>query len=132
VIYALFAAGKVPVVAPIALDEQSVICNVNADDVAAGLAGGLGARLVLMTDVDGVRGADGERIVSLDPIESRRLIDEGVIAGGMIPKVQSSLRALAYGASEVVIADGRQPAALTRAIEDIDFGTHFLQVEAGT
>ncbi len=125
VIYALFAAGKVPVVAPLARDEIGVICNVNADDVAAGLAGGLGARLVLLTDVEGVRGSDGERIPLLDMEQSRALIDTGVVSGGMVPKVRAALRALDFGAAEAVIGDGREPAALTRALEDPNFGTHF-------
>ena len=57
---ALLVAGQVPVVAPLARDEDGIVCNVNADDAAAGIAAGLGARqLVLLTDVDGVRDADG-------------------------------------------------------------------------
>ena len=125
VIYALLSAGKVPVVAPLARDEIGTICNVNADDVAAGLAGGLGARLVLLTDVEGVRDAGGERIPLLDTERSQALIDAGVIAGGMVPKVRSALRALTYGAPEAVIGDGREPAALSRALDDPAFGTHF-------
>jgi acetylglutamate kinase len=124
-IYALFAAGKVPVVAPLARDEQGTICNVNADDVAAGLAGGLGARLVLLTDVEGVRGKDGTRIPVLDAATSRRLIEDGVVAGGMEPKVRAALQALSYGAPEAVIGDGREPAALSRGLDDPAFGTRF-------
>lgn len=126
VIYALLAAGKLPVVAPIARDEHGVICNVNADDVAAGLAGGLGARLVLLTDVDGVRGGDGQRIGSMDATAARALLEGGVITGGMVPKVRASLQALAYGAGEAVIADGGAPAALARALDDPRFGTRLL------
>src|SRR5439155_987051 len=63
---AILVAGQVPVVAPLARDEEGVVCNVNADDVAAGIAAGLGARqLVLMTDVDGFRDADGRRLAPL-------------------------------------------------------------------
>jgi acetylglutamate kinase len=127
VIQALLWAGMLPVVAPLTRDENGAICNVNADDAAAGLAGGLGARLVLLTDVDGVRGADGERIPLLDAERSRALIDQSVIAGGMVPKVRSALRALRYGAPEVVICDGRHEAALARALEDPGFGTHVRQ-----
>ena len=66
----LLVADQVPVVAPLARDEEGVVCNVNADDAAAGLAAGLGARqLVLMTDVDGVRDGDGDK---LDSITRRR------------------------------------------------------------
>lgn len=140
-LYALFASGRVPVIAPLALDESGQICNVNADDVAAGLAGGLQARLVLLTDADGVRGADGLRIPVLDAWRAEALIEEGTIKGGMVPKVRSGLRALAWaeaatghhgGSSiEVVIADGAAPAALTRALDDPSFGTR-LRGAAGS
>ena len=84
----LLVAGQVPVVAPLARDEQGMVCNVNADDAAAGLAAGLGARqLVLMTDVDGVRGADGRKLDSISAAEAEALIADGTIRGGMVPKV---------------------------------------------
>lgn len=121
----LLAAGALPVIAPLALDEAGVICNVNADDAAAGLAGALGARLILLTDTDGVRGADGKRIATLDVDESEQLIAAGVIAGGMVPKVRCALRALAWGAPLAVIADGAAPDALSRALDDPAFGTRW-------
>ena len=63
---AILVGGQVPVVAPLARDADGIVCNVNADDVAAGIAAGLGARqLVLLTDVDGVRDADGRRLDAL-------------------------------------------------------------------
>ena len=63
---AILVGGQVPVVAPLARDADGIVCNVNADDVAAGIAAGLGARqLVLLTDVDGVRDADGQRLDTL-------------------------------------------------------------------
>jgi acetylglutamate kinase len=120
---AILSAGGLPVVAPLALDETGTICNVNADDAAAGLAGALRARLVLLTDTDGVRGADGQRIAALTDHETERLIADGIIGGGMVPKVRSSLRALAWGSPETVIADGAAPSALRRALEDPSFGT---------
>lgn len=119
----LLAAGALPVMAPLALDQDGVICNVNADDAAAGLAGALGARLILLTDTDGVRGADGQRIARLTDRETEALIASGVISGGMVPKVSCSLRALAWGAPETVIADGAAPDALSRALDDPGFGT---------
>ncbi len=120
---AILATGALPVIAPLALDAEGVICNVNADDAAAGLAGALGARLVLLTDTDGVRGSDGRRIARLTDRQTEALIAEGVISGGMVPKVRCSLRALAWGAPETVIADGAAPDALRRALDDPDFGT---------
>jgi acetylglutamate kinase len=117
VLYALFAGGLVPVVAPLALDESGVICNVNADEAAAGLAGALGARLVLLTDTDGVLDRAGQRIDSLDELAAEQLITEGVIAGGMLPKVEGALAALRSGALGAIIADGRAPDALSRALD---------------
>ncbi len=67
-----------PVVAPLARDADGIVCNVNADDAAAGIAAGLGARqLVLLTDVDGVRDADGQKLDSLTVAEAEHLIDDG-------------------------------------------------------
>ena len=90
---AILVGGQVPVVAPLARDEDGIVCNVNADDVAAGIAAGLGARqLVLLTDVDGVRDADGRRLDTLTAAEAETLIDDGVIAGGMVPKIRPRSR----------------------------------------
>jgi len=121
---ALLVAGQVPVVAPLARDEHGIVCNVNADDVAAGIAAGIGARqLVLMTDVDGVRDATGRKLDSLTATEAESLIGGGVIAGGMVPKVRAALGALAWEGSEAIIADGSADRALSRALEDPTFGT---------
>lgn len=132
---AVLAAGCIPVVAPLAQDEAGEVCNVNADDAAAGLARGLGARLlVLLTDVDGVRDGSGAPIASLGVDEAEALIAHGVIDGGMIPKVRAALHAVGAGGAggepaggpgcvEAVIADGSAPDALTRAVHDPRFGT---------
>jgi acetylglutamate kinase len=121
---ALLVAGQVPVVAPLARDENGIVCNVNADDVAAGIAAGIGARqLVLMTDVDGVRDAAGQKLHTLTAAEAETLIDGGVIAGGMVAKVRAALGALAWEGTEAIIADASVPGALTRALEDPTFGT---------
>jgi acetylglutamate kinase len=123
---ALLVDGRVPVVAPLALDEMGVVCNVNADDVAAGLARGLGAqRLVLLTDTNGVLGSDGQRIATLGADEVEALIADGTIGGGMVPKVRFAAAALA-GAGQVVIADGGAGHALSRALADDDVGTRIV------
>jgi acetylglutamate kinase len=120
----LLVVGQVPVVAPLARDGEGVVCNVNADDAAAGIAAGLGARqLVLMTDVDGVRDATGAKLDSLTPDEAERLIADGTIAGGMVPKVRAALAALAWEGSEAIIADSSAPDALACALDDPSFGT---------
>jgi acetylglutamate kinase len=120
----LLVADQVPVVAPLARDEQGVVCNVNADDAAAGIAAGLGARqLVLMTDVDGVRDRSGTKLDSITVDEAEALIAEGTISGGMVPKVKAALAAIAWDDAEAIIADASAPDALVRSLEDPSFGT---------
>ena len=120
----LLVGGQVPVVAPLARDEEGVVCNVNADDAAAGLAAGLGARqLVLMTDVDGVRDAGGRKLESITVAEAETLIADGTISGGMVPKVKAALAALSWDDAEAIISDGSAPDALVRSLEDPTFGT---------
>ena len=124
---ALMVADQVPVVAPLARDEQGIVCNVNADDVAAGIAAGIGARqLVLLTDVDGVRDAAGNKLDSLTAAEAEKLIADGVIAGGMVPKVRAALGALVWEGTEAIIADGSATDAVTRALGDPTFGTRLV------
>ena len=120
VLRALLDAGYLPVVTPMGLDLDGRICNVNADDAAAAVSAALGGELVLMTDTDGVRDADGERIPELTPEATAALIEEGTIAGGMVPKVSSALRAIGPGslAERAVIADGRPERALHRALHE--------------
>lgn len=130
---ALLVAGQVAVVAPLARDEQGIVCNVNADDAAAGIAAGLGARqLILMTDVDGVRDASGEKLASMTADEADRLIADGVIQGGMVPKIKAALQAVNWPGAEAVIADAADTHALTRALSDRAFGTRITAaVKAG-
>ena len=113
-------AGYLPVLTPMGLDPEGSICNVNADDASAAVSAALGGELVLMTDTDGVRGRDGERIPELDPASAEALIESGVIAGGMVPKVHSALRAIGPGsrAERAVIAEGRTSRALYRALHE--------------
>ncbi|HEV8488960.1 MAG TPA: acetylglutamate kinase [Candidatus Limnocylindrales bacterium] len=129
---AILVTGQVAVVAPLARDEQGVVCNVNADDAAAGIAAGLGARqLVLLTDVDGIRDSDGNRIDALGAADAEALIASGVIAGGMVPKVRAALAALTWPGTEAVIADSAAPKALERALGDPTFGTRVTAEPAG-
>lgn len=116
----LLEAGYLPVLAPMGLDPEGRICNVNADDAAAAISAALGGELLLMTDTDGVRGADGERLVELTAADATHLIEAGVIAGGMVPKVHSALRAIGPGsrAERSIIADGRSGRALHQALHE--------------
>ena len=129
----LLVGGQVAVVAPLARDEEGVVCNVNADDAAAGLAAGLGARqLVLMTDVDGVRDSSGTKLDSLSVAEAEALIADGTISGGMVPKVKAALAALAWEGAEAIISDGSAPDALVRSLGDPTFGTRVSARGHGT
>jgi len=129
---AILVTGQVAVVAPLARDEQGIVCNVNADDAAGGIAAGLGARqLVLLTDVDGIRDAAGKRIDAISAADAEALIASGVIEGGMVPKVRAALAALTWPGTEAVIADSAAPNALERALADPTFGTRVTAEPAG-
>ena len=129
VLRASLEAGYLPVLTPMGLDPDGRTCNVNADDAAAAVSAALGGELVLMTDTDGVRDAQGERIPELTPQATAVLIEQGVIAGGMVPKVSSALRAIGPGshAERSVIADGRTQRALHRALHE-GAGTGFRRI----
>ena len=128
---ALLVAGELAVVAPLARDEQGIVCNVNADDAAAGIAAGLGARqLVLMTDVDGIRDAAGEKLATMTADEAKKLIADGVIQGGMVPKIRAALQAVNWPGAEAVICDSMDPHALSRALHDPTFGTRITAARA--
>jgi acetylglutamate kinase len=129
---AILVTGQVAVVAPLARDEQGIVCNVNADDAAGGIAAGLGARqLVLLTDVDGIRDAAGKRIDAISAADAEALIASGVIEGGMVPKVRAALAALTWPGTEAVIADSAAPNALERALADPTFGTRVTTEPVG-
>jgi acetylglutamate kinase len=117
--------GFIPVIAPVAVDAEGNALNVNADTVAGKVAEALSARkLVLMTDTDGVKGADGEVISSLTAEAATKLREDGVIAGGMVPKVQCALDALAGGVRKAHIIDGRiRHAVLLEIFTDTGIGT---------
>ena len=103
VLAALLGAGFLPVVHSIGMDEAGVPLNVNADDAASGVARVCGAaRLVLVTDVPAVRGAEGEAIEELTPALASALIASGEITTGMAPKVNAALDASAAGAEAVI------------------------------
>ena len=106
-------ADWVPVVAPIGVSEEGQTYNVNADTVAGALAGALKAkRMLLLTDVPGVKGADGQIIRQMTVGEASKLIEDGVATGGMIPKLQTAMQAVRAGVEAVVILDGRRPHAM--------------------
>jgi acetylglutamate kinase len=106
-------ADWVPVIAPIGVAADGQTYNVNADTVAGAVAGSLGAkRMLLLTDVPGVKGADGQIIRQMSVSEAQGLIDGGVATGGMIPKLETAMAAVRAGVEAVVILDGRRPHAM--------------------
>jgi acetylglutamate kinase len=124
----IFQDDFIPVIAPIAADERGEPLNINADPFASKVAAALRAeKLVLLTDVAGVRGADGKLCSTLTAAEARALIQSGVIDGGMIPKVEFGLSALGEGVKKVHIVDGRaQHAVLLEIFTDQGIGTELV------
>ena len=103
----------IPVIAPIGVSEAGQTFNVNADTVAGALAGALKAkRMLLLTDVPGVKDANGELIRQMTVAEAFELIRTGVATGGMIPKLETAIAAVDAGVEAVVILDGRRPHAM--------------------
>jgi len=116
VVQVLLAQGYIPIIAPVGRGGDGSPLNINADFVAAHLAGALQAdRLVILSDVAGICRADGTRIAELDESTARRLIRTRVVHGGMIPKVQACLKATQMG-SRAQILDGRAPHLLLSAL----------------
>lgn len=108
----LLQDGCLPVIAPLGVDEEGIVYNINADIAAAEIAKALGARkLIYLTDVEGIRVGD-ELVNCLTQADAEGLIAKRVINGGMIPKVESALSALNMGVNKVHIIDGRKPHAL--------------------
>jgi acetylglutamate kinase len=105
--------GFIPVIAPVGVGAGGETYNINADLVAGDVAAALLAeKLIHLTDVTGINGEDGRLISTLTKRDAERLIKAGVIDGGMLPKVESSLRALTGGAQKAHIIDGRVPHAI--------------------
>ena len=101
--------GFIPVVSPISAGPDGEIFNVNADTAAGVLASALGAaRLMLLTDIEGVMDGDGNLLTSLSPDDVKALIADGTAKGGMIPKLKTATNARAGGVEAVVILDGRR------------------------
>ena len=112
VINMLIASDFIPVIAPLGVDEEGNTYNINADLVAGKVAEFLQAeKLMLLTNIKGVLGRDGEVVTGLTPKTVDGLIEDGIISGGMIPKIQCALDAVRSGVKSAVIVDGRVPHA---------------------
>lgn len=128
----LYNAGIIPVVAPVATGmEDNETFNVNGDTAVGAIAGALQAdRLLLLTDVSGVKNAAGAVMTQITPDEIRQMTADGVIAGGMIPKTETALAALDQGVRAVTILDGRLPnACLLELFTDHGAGSQIRSTE---
>jgi acetylglutamate kinase len=108
----LFANDMIPVIAPLGAGRNGETFNVNGDTAAGAIAAALKAdRLLLLTDVSGVKNAEGVVVTELKAAQIREMTGDGTIAGGMIPKTETALEAIEGGVRAVVILDGRAPNA---------------------
>ncbi|SLN56498.1 acetylglutamate kinase [Ruegeria meonggei] len=113
ILHDLFAHDVIPVIAPLGAGRAGETFNVNGDTAAGAIASALKAdRLLLLTDVSGVKNAAGEVVTELKAGQIREMTLDGTIAGGMIPKTETALDALHSGVRAVVILDGRAPNAV--------------------
>lgn len=115
----------IPVIAPIGVDREGLSYNINADLVAGKIAEVLQAeKLILLTNVPGLMDSDGQVLTGLDSAGVNRLIEDGVITGGMLPKIRCALDAVAGGVSSSHIIDGTVPhAVLLEVFTDEGVGT---------
>jgi acetylglutamate kinase len=113
VLRTIINSDLIPVIAPIGVGSKGETFNINADTVAGSVAGAMAAaRLVLLTDVEGVLDREGKLIPRLSVAEARELIANGTISGGMIPKIETAIEAVEAGVRAAVILDGRIPHVL--------------------
>ena len=116
IVQTLIEKGYIPVIAPLGQSQSGACLNINADLVAAHLAGALNAeKLIFLSNVVGICRTDGSLISELTETEALQLIEEGIISGGMIPKVTACLNAL-FAVPRVHIVDGREPHVLLREL----------------
>lgn len=125
IIETLQQSNFIPVIAPIGVGRDGESYNINADLVAGRLAEVLGAeKLILLTNVAGLQDADGQVLTGLTTLEVDRLIADGTISGGMLPKIRCALDAINGGVGSAHIIDGRVPhAVLLEIFTDVGVGT---------
>jgi acetylglutamate kinase len=125
IIRTLEASGFIPIIAPVGVGESGETYNINADWVASKVAVALNAtRLILLTDVEGVMDKSKSLISSVKAGAVQKMLDEGAISGGMIPKIRCSIEALQKGVERVHIIDGRKPhSVLLELFTDKGIGT---------
>ena len=119
----------VPVIAPVGVDAEGTTCNSEPDSVAGAVPGALKARrLLMLTDVAGILDKEGRLIEHIDTAEARRLLADGTLSGGMIPKINCCLDALQQGVDKVTIVDGRvENCLLLELLTDQGIGTAIVK-----
>jgi acetylglutamate kinase len=129
VLGALREAGFIPVIAPIGHGRAGETYNINADVAAGEVAGALKAeKLILLTDIEGVKDENGKLIPSLDAARAKKMIASGAIGEGMIPKVECCLDALNAGVTRAHVIDGRVAHAVLQTVfSDAGVGTEVVQ-----
>ncbi|MDA1000055.1 MAG: acetylglutamate kinase, partial [bacterium] len=128
IIHHLVRENFIPVIAPLGVGEDGTVYNINADSVAGAIAAALQAeKFILLTDVPGILDQKGELISTLRSENIEPLKEQGVIKGGMIPKVEACLTALGEGVRKAHIVDGRTPhAVLLEIFTDEGVGTQIV------
>ncbi|GAA0377230.1 acetylglutamate kinase [Bacillus horti] len=127
----LHEQGYIPVLSPLGVDAQGQRYNINGDTVAGAVASKFQARLIMISDIPGIY-ADADRQQLLDKVTRQdvlEMIDQGIISGGMIPKVQAALYALEHGAPEVTIVNGLHEHILQEISEGHAVGTKIVLEE---
>ncbi len=129
IIQVLETHGFIPVIAPTGVGRQGESYNINADTAAGDIAAALKAeKLLFLTDVEGILDRDGKLLSSLNAETVQSLRERGIIAGGMLPKVEACLHALKHGVAKTHIIDGRMPhAVLLELFTDRGIGTEIVQ-----
>jgi acetylglutamate kinase len=129
IIQTLEDGGFIPVIAPVGVGESGETYNINADWVASKVAVALNAtKLILLTDVEGVLDLKGSLVSSIKLEGIRAMLKEGTISGGMIPKIQCTMKAVQHGVERVHIIDGRKPhAVLLELFTDKGIGTEIVE-----
>jgi acetylglutamate kinase len=124
----LQATHAIPVIAPMGIGKDGRTYNINADLVAGAVAAALGAeKLVVLTDVRGIKGEDGKLLSTLARKDMARMVKKGTISEGMLPKVQACLTALEGGVKKAHVIDGRTPhAILLEIFTDKGIGTEIV------
>ena len=123
----LTCANYLPVIACVAGDANGAVYNVNADQIAVACASSFRAeRLIFLTDVDGVKGAEGQVLESLTAEEAACLIETGVATGGMQTKLEAAVSALRGGVREIVIAPGARAQVVREILAGVRVGTRIV------